>query len=156
MTAAGAESAALLPYRFGPGGAEFLIAHPGGPFWAKRDAGAWSIVKGEVDPGEDLLAAARREFAEETGAPAPDGPFLPLGSVRQRSGKTVHCWAVGLDFDPEQLVSNTYTQEWPPRSGRTAEFPEIDRVGWCGADEAKRRLNPAQAEFIDRCLAAIG
>lgn len=145
-------SAGILLYRRASGRIEVLLAHPGGPLWARRDEGAWSLPKGEAGPGEELPAVARREFAEELGAGPPGGDLLPLGSVVQRSGKEVFAWAACGDFDPERLVSNTFAMEWPPRSGRTADFPEIDRVAWFTVEEARARLNPAQAAFLDRLL----
>lgn len=148
-------SAGLLLYRGEPPGLEVLAAHPGGPLWRGRDLGAWSIPKGEVDPGEDPLQTAQREFTEETGLPPPQGPYLPLGEVRQRGGKEVMAWACKGDVDPGDVVSNTFTMEWPPGSGRRADFPEIDEVAWFAPEEARRKLNPAQAEFVDRLLANI-
>jgi predicted NUDIX family NTP pyrophosphohydrolase len=142
-------SAGLLLFRRGAGGLELLLAHPGGPFWASRDAGAWTIPKGVADEGEDLLAAARREFAEETGA-VPEGPFLGLGSVRQKAGKVVHAWACEGDLDPARAVSNEMRSEWPRGSGRWITFPEVDRCGWFAPPEARLRLNPAQVELIER------
>ena len=120
---------------------EVLLAHMGGPYWAKKDLGHWTIPKGEVEEGEELTAVARREFSEETGHEVPDGPLIELGEIRQKSGKVVLGWAAEGDLDPPAAVSNTYEMEWPPGSGRTAEFPEIDRVEWFGMDEAR-----AQAE----------
>ena len=149
-----AVSAGLLLYRRTAAGIELLLAHPGGPFWARRDEGAWTIPKGVPSPGEDLLAAARREFAEETGATAP-GPFLPLGSIRQKAGKTVHAWAAEGDLDPDTLVSNTMKTEWPPRSGRWITFPEVDRCEWFDPATARRKLLPAQAELVDRLIATL-
>jgi predicted NUDIX family NTP pyrophosphohydrolase len=125
------------------------LAHPGGPFWTDKDTGAWTLPKGLAGPGEDLLTAARREFAEETGL-HPEGPFLALGSVRQKAGKVVHAWACEGDADPNELTSNTMVVEWPPRSGKQVDFPEVDRCARFGPVEARRRLNPAQVEFIDR------
>jgi predicted NUDIX family NTP pyrophosphohydrolase len=147
-------SAGLLLFRRRGGRLEVLLAHPGGPFWANRDAGAWSLPKGLAEPGEDLLTAARREFSEETGL-SPDGPFLALGSIRQKSGKVVHAWACEGDADPAQLTSNTMSVEWPPGSGKRVEFPEIDRCAWFEPAEARAKLNPAQAEFVDRLEAAL-
>ncbi len=141
-------SAGLLMYRRRGGGVEILLVHPGGPLWAKRDYGAWSIPKGEVDPGEDELAAARREFEEETGFEA-SGKFLPLGEIRQKSGKLVRAWAFEGNCDPHTLRSNTFRMEWPPRSGREQEFPEIDRAEFFALDEARRRINPAQVPLLD-------
>ncbi len=136
-------------FRRPSGGLEVLIAHMGGPLWARRDEGAWTIVKGEPEPGETPLAAARREFAEETGAAPPAGPAIELGEVRQSGGKRVRAWALEGEFDPAALRSNTFTIEWPPRSGRRAEFPEIDRVRWCDPDSARRLLIAAQRAFVD-------
>jgi predicted NUDIX family NTP pyrophosphohydrolase len=148
---AGKRSAGILLHRRGADGArEVLLVHPGGPFWAKKDAGAWSIPKGEYDDGEDARAAALREFAEELGTPAPEGDLVDLGEVRQRSGKTVVAWALEGDADADAIRSNTFTMEWPPRSGRMQEFPEVDRAGWFALDEAREKLNSAQAELLDR------
>jgi predicted NUDIX family NTP pyrophosphohydrolase len=148
-------SAGLLLYRLGPRGVEVLLAHPGGPYWATRDEGAWSIPKGVPDDGEDLAATAEREFVEETGFEVPKTGWIPLGSVQQRSGKTVHVWAVSGEADPSQLRSNTFSLEWPPHSGIIAEFPEIDHVEWCLIDHARRKLNAAQVEFLDRLIDKI-
>ncbi len=145
-------SAGILLFRRHGGQLEVLLVHPGGPIWAKRDAGAWSIPKGEVESGEEPHAVARREFGEETGHRLPDSALAPLGEVRQRSGKTVLAWTCQGDLDPATLVSNTFRAEWPPGSGRIREFPEVDRAGWFEPDEARRRINPAQAAFIDRLL----
>jgi predicted NUDIX family NTP pyrophosphohydrolase len=127
---------------------QVLLAHPGGPLWAKKDLGAWTIPKGVGAPDEDLLATARREFEEETGF-RPQGPFHPLGSVKQRAGKVVHAWAFEGDVDPAALRSNTFSMEWPPRSGRWRDFPEVDRAAFFDIAEARRRINPAQAELLD-------
>jgi predicted NUDIX family NTP pyrophosphohydrolase len=143
-------SAGILLVRRTEGGVEVLLGHPGGPFFARRDAGVWSILKGEVEPGEDPLAVARREFEEETGHRPPEGPFMPLGEVRQAGGKTVVAWAVQGDLDPADASSNTFEMEWPPRSGRLASFPEIDRVAWFDLRGARVKLNAAQGEFLDR------
>jgi len=130
---------------------EVLLVHPGGPYWTKKDAGAWSIPKGEYEEGEDALACALREFEEELGSPPPDrSELMELGTVRLKSGKRITAWAAPGDLDADAVHSNTFTMEWPPRSGRTQEFPEIDRAGWFGLDEAREKLNPAQAAFIDR------
>ncbi len=151
-----AVSAGILPYRRSSGGEiEVLIAHPGGPLWARKDEGAWSVIKGELEPGEYPLAAAVREFGEETGWELPAGSYLDLGYVEQKSGKVVSAWAVEADFDPDTLRPGTFTMVWPPRSGRTQEFPEIDRVAWFDLDEAARRLNPAQRAFLDRLRHAL-
>lgn len=147
-------SAGILLFRRGSAGVEVLLAHPGGPFWAKRDGGAWTIPKGLAEEGEDHLAAARREFAEETGV-ALEGPFIPLGSVRQKAGKVVHAWACEGDVDPAAVVSNMTRSEWPPRSGKWISYPEVDRCAWFRPAEARTRINPAQAELIDRLEAAL-
>jgi predicted NUDIX family NTP pyrophosphohydrolase len=126
-----------------------LLVHPGGPFWAKRDAGAWSIPKGEYDDGADPEACARREFEEELGSPPP-ASLTDLGTIRQKNGKEVRAYFGVGDVDVATVVSNTFTMEWPPKSGRTAEFPEIDRAEWFTVDEAREKLNPAQAELLDR------
>jgi predicted NUDIX family NTP pyrophosphohydrolase len=145
-------SAGILLYRVGPGGPEVLLVHPGGPFWARRDAGVWSIPKGEYHDGDDPRACALREFEEETGTALPPGELIDLGSVTQRSGKVVSAWAAEGDLDAESIRSNTFTMEWPPRSGRTAEFPEVDRAAWLGIDAAREKLVAAQAELLDRLL----
>lgn len=135
-------------FRHRGGTLEVLLAHPGGPFWASRDAASWTLPKGEIDPGEDPLDAARREFEEETGfASAP--PFLLLGELKQKSGKRITAWAFEGDADPLRLVSNPFEMEWPPRSGRMQRFPEIDRVSWFGPQEARAKVLPAQAPFIE-------
>jgi predicted NUDIX family NTP pyrophosphohydrolase len=139
----------LLFRRTGEGGCELFLAHPGGPFWAKRDAGAWTIPKGVPHAGEDLLTAARREFEEETGI-AIDGPFIPLGSVRQKAGKTVHGWACEGDADPTTAHSNSMPFEWPPRSGRWITVPEVDRCSWFDLSTARAKINVAQQTFIER------
>jgi predicted NUDIX family NTP pyrophosphohydrolase len=148
-------SAGLLLYRHAGDGVEVLVAHPGGPIWARRDTGAWSLPKGAPLDGEGLLETARREFHEETGHEAPDAPTIDLGEVRMRSGKVVHAWAVEGDLDPARLQSMTAEIEWPPRSGRRLHVPEIDRIDWVAPAEARRRLNPAQATFVDRLLQAL-
>jgi predicted NUDIX family NTP pyrophosphohydrolase len=149
-------SAGLLLYRRRDGAVELLLVHPGGPLWAKRDAGAWSIPKGEVGQGEDPRAVALREFEEETGHPPPRGELVALGEVRQRGGKLVSAWAAAGDLDPAAITSNTFTLEWPPRSGNRREFPEIDRAGWFDPATAREKLLAAQAELVDRLLAALG
>jgi predicted NUDIX family NTP pyrophosphohydrolase len=149
------DSAGLLPYRRRDGSLEVLIAHMGGPFWSRRDEGAWSIVKGELDGAEDALAAARREFEEETGTPAPDGPVLELGEVRQSGGKRVRAWAIEADLDASALRSNSFSMEWPPRSGTMQEFPEVDRFEWCPPPVASRRVVKAQAALIERLAALL-
>lgn len=135
-------------YRIRGGRVELLLVHPGGPFWNKKDAGAWSIPKGEISAEEDDLDAARREFLEETGM-LPEGRFNLLGEIVQKGGKIVRAWAFEGDYDPAALKSNTFTMEWPPRSGKQQEFPEIDRAAFFTPEEARKRINPAQAEFID-------
>jgi predicted NUDIX family NTP pyrophosphohydrolase len=167
------QSAGILLFRRVPGsagqssdgdaepGVEVLLAHPGGPFFTRRDEGHWSIPKGEPDPGEDdLLSVGRREFAEEVGvdppAARPDGSGpIGLGTIVQKGGKVVHAWAIEGDLEPADAVSNTFEMEWPPRSGRRQVFPEIDRVAWFSPDEARRRLKPTQVPFIDRLVDAI-
>lgn len=144
------ESAGLLLYRRQFEQLEVFLVHPGGPFWANRDEGAWSIPKGELGEGEDGLAAARREFAEETGLLVEKGESIPLGSVQQKSGKVVHAWAVEGDLNAGAIRSNTFTMEWPPRSGQFAEFPEVDRGGWFDLATARVKLNEAQIVFLDR------
>jgi len=150
-----AVSAGLLLYKRTDHGLALFLAHPGGPFWANRDSGAWTIPKGLVDEGEQLLEGACREFEEETGI-APQPPFLSLGSIRQRAGKTVHAWAWEGDADPERVTSNKMEMEWPRGSGRMLRFPEVDRCAWFTPDEGRSRINPAQSVFIDRLEALIG
>jgi predicted NUDIX family NTP pyrophosphohydrolase len=142
------ESAGLLMFRRRAGGPEVLLVHPGGPFWAKKDQGAWSIPKGEYEPGEDPLVAARREFAEETGI-VPEGEFVALSPLRQAGGKTVRAFALEGDCDPQAIRSNSFLMEWPPRSGRQQEFPEVDRAGWFPLEEAKQKLLAAQAALVE-------
>ena len=142
-------------YRVRGGALQVLLAHPGGPFWARKDEGAWSLPKGECAEGEEALAAACREFEEETGF-RPQGPFAPLGEVRQRSGKHVQAWAFEGDCDCAQLVSNTFEMEWPPRSGRMQSFPEVDRIEWFDLATARRKILPAQQPFLDRLGEALG
>jgi predicted NUDIX family NTP pyrophosphohydrolase len=141
------QSAGLLVFRAGPDRVEVLLVHPGGPFWAKKDEGAWSIPKGEVGDGEDPLVAARREFREETGFAVGD-VARPLAPVRLSSGKIVHAWAVPGDAEPALLRSNTFSMEWPPRSGRSQEFPEVDRAAWFSLAEAKRKITEGQLPFL--------
>ena len=144
-------SAGILLHRERAGVREVLLVHPGGPFWAKKDAGAWSIPKGEYEDGDDPRECALREFEEELGSPLPgDGELRELGTVRLRSGKQVTAYAASGDLDAEAISSNTFTMEWPPRSGVQREFPEVDRAGWFALDEARKKLNPAQAELLDR------
>jgi predicted NUDIX family NTP pyrophosphohydrolase len=142
------QSAGLLMFRRRAGAPEVLLVHPGGPFWAKKDQGAWSIPKGEFEPGEDPLVAARREFAEETGI-APEGEFVALTPLRQAGGKIVRAYAIEGDCDPQVIRSNTFVIEWPPRSGQRQEFPEVDRAGWFPLEEARRKLLAAQATLVE-------
>ena len=148
-------SAGLLLYRRRGRRPEVFLVHPGGPFWAKKDLGAWSIPKGEVPAGTDPLAQARLELKEETGCPAP-ADVRPLQPVKQAGGKTVQAWAAEGDCDAERIVSNTFSMEWPPRSGRTAEFPEVDRAGWFDLPTARRKINPAQVGFLDQLEELLG
>jgi predicted NUDIX family NTP pyrophosphohydrolase len=148
-------SAGLLLYRRSGDDIQVLVAHPGGPIWSRRDAGAWSLPKGAANEREELLDAARREFEEETGHAAPDARPIDLGEVRMRSGKVVHAWAVEGDLEPARIQSMTVEVEWPPKSGRRITVPEIDRVLWADPAEARRRLNPAQSAFVDRLLQAL-
>lgn len=164
------QSAGILLFRrpAAPSGAaggpplEVLVGHPGGPFFTRRDEGHWSIPKGEPDTAaDDLLGVARREFAEETGHPAPDtqpdgGPPIELGTIVQKGGKLVHAWALEGDLDPATARSNEFEMEWPPRSGQRRSFPEIDRVAWFAPDEARRRLKPTQVPFVDRLVEILG
>lgn len=143
------QSAGLLLYRIRAGGPEVLLVHPGGPLWAKKDLGAWSIPKGELQPGESAQAAALREFGEELGF-APPGSRQPLGTVRQAGGKTVEAWAVEGDCDPGALRGNNFEMEWPPRSGHRQEFPEVDLAEFFRLEAARAKINPAQAAFLDR------
>jgi predicted NUDIX family NTP pyrophosphohydrolase len=148
-------SAGLLLFRrTGEGGVEVFLAHPGGPFWKNKDEGAWTLPKGVVDDGEEPLAAAKREFEEETGI-APRGPFIELGSVRQKAGKTVHAWAWEGDADAATTMSNVMRTEWPRGSGRWLTFPEVDRCAWFAPAAAREKINPAQAPFIDRLEALL-
>ncbi|MDQ0402400.1 NUDIX domain-containing protein [Streptomyces sp. NBC_01723] len=144
-------SAGLLLHRRGPGGGlQVLLGHMGGPFYARRETGAWTVPKGEYDPAEPAWDAARREFQEELGLPPPDGAAVPLGEVRQAGGKVVTVWAVEADLDPATVVPGTFRMEWPPRSGRTQEFPELDRVAWFPVERAREVIVTAQAAFLDR------
>ena len=147
-------SAGLLLFRRPRGELEVFLAHPGGPFWEDRDLGAWTVPKGLVERGEDPLAAAIREFEEETGI-RPEDPFLPLGSVRQKAGKLVHAWAWEGEADARRARSNKMRAEWPRGSGRWLSFPEVDRCEWFDAERAREKINPAQAELIDRLQAAL-
>jgi predicted NUDIX family NTP pyrophosphohydrolase len=149
------QSAGILLFRRAPAGAEVLLVHPGGPFWARRDEGAWSIPKGEHATGEAPVDAARREFEEETGSPPP-ATLVALGEVRQKSGKRVQAWAGEGDLDADAVTSTTFELEWPPRSGRVQTYPEVDRAAWFGLEEARRRLLPAQVPFVDRLREHLG
>jgi predicted NUDIX family NTP pyrophosphohydrolase len=149
-------SAGILLYRRREGAVQVLLVHPGGPFWARKDLGAWSIPKGELDEDEDPRACALREFAEETGTRLPDAALDELGSVKLKSGKLVLAFAVEGDLDPATIASNTFEMEWPPRSGRMQSFPEIDRAEWFDLAAAREKLNPAQAAFIDRLAERSG
>lgn len=148
------QSAGLLLYRESRGAIEVLLVHPGGPFWARKDDGAWSIPKGEFDGDEEPLAAARREFAEETGT-AIDGEFIAVAPVRLPSGKIVHAWAVRADFDPARLRSNTFSMQWPPKSGRLREFPEVDRAAWFSLEQARAKIQPGQLPLLDQLAALL-
>lgn len=148
------QSAGLLVYRPRENGPEVFLVHPGGPFFAKKDAGAWTIPKGEIEGGDDPLATARREFNEETGFTI-EGPFASLGTVRQAGGKVVHAFVAAADFDADQIVSNTFKMEWPPKSGRWTDFPEIDRAAWFPLGAAAEKINPAQAELLTRLSTAL-
>ncbi len=147
-------SAGILLYKLAAGEPRVLLVHPGGPFWARKDAGVWSIPKGEYEPGEEPLAAAIREFGEETGM-EPAGEFPPLGEIVQKGGKVVTAWACEGEFDPARLVSNFCEIEWPPRSGKRLQIPEADRADWFTLDEARGKVNPAQTPFLDRLAAYL-
>jgi predicted NUDIX family NTP pyrophosphohydrolase len=152
----GRVSAGILLYRVGAGGLEVLLGHPGGPYFANKQNGHWSIPKGEAEPGEDLEAVARREFWEETGSRLrPTAALVPLGEIVQKGGKRVVAWAVEGDLDPATAQSNHFSIEWPPRSGRRIDVPELDEVAWLTPDEARRRIKDTQAPFIDRLEAAL-
>jgi predicted NUDIX family NTP pyrophosphohydrolase len=148
-------SAGILLYRLGPGGIEVLLAHPGGPIWAKRDEGVWSVPKGEIETGEDPWDVALREFEEETGHPPPDSQPFDLGEIQQKGGKYVVAWALEGDLDPANAHSNTFPFQWPPRSGRWITIPEIDRVEWFAPEEARHRIKDTQIPFIDRLIEAL-
>jgi len=147
-------SAGLLMYRKSQGRVEVFLVHPGGPFWAKKDLGAWSIPKGEHHPNEEPLAAARREFREETGI-EPHGPLQPLKPIKQAGGKVVQAWAFEGDADPSAIRSNTFSMEWPPGSGRDKTFPEVDRAAWFGMDEAKTKILKGQVALLNELQAAL-
>jgi len=149
-------SAGIVLHRASDEGLEVLLVHPGGPMWARRDAGAWSIPKGEYLDGEDPLAAARREFEEELGTAPPPGEAADLGEIRQKSGKRVHGWAIAGELDATAVVSNTCEVEWPPRSGKRITIPEVDRAEWFGLDEAREKINSGQAPLLDRLEELLG
>jgi predicted NUDIX family NTP pyrophosphohydrolase len=151
----GRTSAGILLWRRRDDRLEVLLAHMGGPYWVNKDLGHWTIPKGEIEEGEEPVAVARREFAEETGYELPDTPLVELGEIRQKSGKLVLAWAARGDLDATTAVSNTYQMEWPPRSGRVETFPEIDRVEWFKLKQARRKLKAAQVPFLDRLQSAI-
>jgi predicted NUDIX family NTP pyrophosphohydrolase len=151
----GRTSAGVLLWRRRDDDIQVLLAHNGGPYWARKDLGHWTIPKGEIEAGEEPEAVARREFAEETGHELPDGPLVALGEIRQKGGKLVFGWAVEGDLDPAAAHSNTFDLEWPPRSGKMQAFPEIDRVEWFGLDEARRRVKASQVPFLDRLVDAL-
>jgi predicted NUDIX family NTP pyrophosphohydrolase len=148
-------SAGILMYRGKGAALELLLAHPGGPFWAKKDQGAWSIPKGEYDEGEAPLACAIREFEEEMGSPPPEGRYRDLGEIVQPGRKAIAAFAIEGDFDPAGLKSNRFEMEWPPRSGRKQSFPEVDRAEWFALDAAREKINPGQAPFIDRLVTRL-
>lgn len=148
------QSAGILPYKVTNGIPMFFIVHPGGPYWISKDSGAWSVAKGEIE-NEDPLDAAIREFREETGQTA-QGSFIALSAVRQKSGKNIWVWATEMEFDAASITCNTFSIEWPPRSGTMQSFPEIDRAGWFTAEQAKTKLNPAQAPLIDELVSKLG
>jgi predicted NUDIX family NTP pyrophosphohydrolase len=149
------QSAGILLFRGAGEQLQVLLVHPGGPLWARRDEGAWSIPKGEHDPNEDALSAARREFEEELGSPPPAGEPLELGEITQRGGKKVRAWALAGELDVETVTSNTFELEWPPRSGRMRSFPEVDRAEWFGPAQARIKLNPAQVPLLEQLLATL-
>jgi predicted NUDIX family NTP pyrophosphohydrolase len=148
-------SAGILLYRTTNGPLEVLIVHPGGPFFSRRDLGSWGIPKGEYEPDEEPLACAIREFEEELGQAPPTGPMIPLGEIRQRNGKVVTAWALEGDLDADAISSNTFTAQWPPRSGRLQEFPEIDRAAWLTLDGAAEKIIEAQQPLLDRLAEAL-
>lgn len=150
----GKQSAGILAYRVNDGTPEVLLVHPGGPFFARKDIGAWSIPKGEFEDDEEPLLAAMREFKEELGSEA-TGTFIPLGQVKLKSGKVVHAWAVACDLDETKIISNSFTIEWPPKSGKMKDFPEIDKAGWFSPAAARERLNEAQVKFLDELMDKI-
>lgn len=150
------QSAGILMYRRRGATIEVLLGHPGGPFWAKKDAGAWSVPKGEVEEGEDLLEAARREFAEEIGQSAPDGECVELGSFKRSGGKEIFAWAIEGDLDVSKITSNSVRMEWPPKSGKQIEFPEIDRATWISLAAAPAKMHKGQDVFVERLAEKLG
>jgi predicted NUDIX family NTP pyrophosphohydrolase len=148
------QAAGILLYRRGPSGLEVLLAHPGGPLWARKDYGAWTLPKGQFSDGELPLDAAKREFEEEMGS-APAGDFQSLGTLKQPSGKVIHAWAAESDFDCANVKSNLFSMEWPPRSGQAAEFPEVDRAAWFSIAQARQKILKGQQPFLDRLLALL-
>lgn len=150
------QSAGILVYRKVGSGIEVLIVHPGGPFWAKKDKGAWSIPKGEFTDEENPLVAAKREFAEELGSSAPDGVYQEIGQTKTKSGKIIHAWALQGDLDIAAIKSNTFEMEWPPRSGQQQQFQEVDKAAWYPPQKAMAKLNPAQVVFVERLVEALG
>jgi len=147
-------SAGLLLYRLKEKGLELFLVHPGGPFWQGKEEGAWSVPKGEPEDGEEPLAAAKREFREETGSPV-EGPFIELTPIVQKGGKTVHAWAVAGNIDAETITCNTFKAEWPPKSGRWQSFPEVDKAAWFSIAEARKKINPAQVAFIEELVTKL-
>lgn len=152
----GKQSAGILVYRWGNRGVEILLAHHGGPFWAKKDNGAWSIIKGEYDDNENPFDAAKREFKEETGHDAPEGEYLNLGDYKRKDGKTIHAWAVEADFDAKSIKSNNFEMEWPPKSGNIQKFPENDRAEWFLISQARLKMHSGQDIFLDRLVKKLG
>lgn len=150
------QSAGILLYRLNKKGPQVLLVHPGGPFWAKKDMGAWSLPKGEFAEDEEPLVAAKREFSEETGMPVPDGELTPLGTTKLSSGKVIHAWAVKGDMAASAIKSNTFELEWPPKSGVTQEFPEVDKAAWYLLDEAKVKIHRGQLPFIEKLAEHLG
>ena len=148
-------SAGLLPYRRREGRVEVFLVHPGGPFWVNKDEHAWSVAKGEVEPDEDLLHAAHREFSEETGLTLA-GPAIPLAPIRQASGKLVHVWAIEADIDPSVIQSNSFPLEWPPRSGQVRQFPEVDRAAWFDLADARSKIHKGQVALLDEMNSKLG
>jgi len=152
MAGRGKQSAGLLVHRGTGATLEVLLVHPGGPFWAKKDDGAWFIPKGEIEAEEEPLATARREFREELGLPPPDGETLELGTVKNKGGKLIHAWALAGDLDLSGFQSNTFSLEWPPRSGKQQEFPEVDRARYFGIEQALQKMHPAELPLLERLL----